>query len=601
MGQFIDELKRRNVLRIAIAYLAFSWLLIQVADTIFPAYGLPGSALTILITMLAIGFVPALVLSWAFEITSEGVKRDQDAGRTTPVSVAAGKGLDRLIVVVLVLALGYFAFDKFFLAPDRAAIREAEVAEQARFEAVAGFYGDRSIAVLPFENMSSDPEQEYFGDGIAEDVLSLLAGIRELRVISRSSAFAFKGQGLEISEIAERLDVGHILEGSVRKSANRVRVTAQLVQARTNTQLWAQTYDRDLEDVFAIQDEIAADVTSNLQIKLLRPLQKSRVTDPEVRALTQQAKQISEIGGADKGERMHPLLQRALEIDPNYVPALEWMGSANFDRHAAGFISDEENERLNEQIKQRILELDPGNVTLIMVSAFNAHRSNQLEEAADLFERAIAKDSSNSNVVRVAGSFALAIGDLDTAIRILRHSTAIDPLCYQCLYYLSMAYMYAGEFDAAEKTRERYLAIGSGGRYYLGLIKLLQGDVAGALAVYEAFPEDQAQGSAGRAMAYHDLGEMENAESALTELLAIEGMQKEIRIAEAYAWMGQKDAAFEWLQLVTEQEPAMAHYSVFVPVFRNLHDDPRWDEWRESIGMSAERLDAIEFNPELPE
>jgi tetratricopeptide (TPR) repeat protein len=283
------------------------------------------------------------------------------------------------------------------------------------------------------------------------------------------------------------------------------------------------------------------------------------------------------------------------------VPALEWMGSANFDRHGAGFISDEEFELLSNQILQRISELEPDNATLLMVSAFYAHRSNQLEEAAELFERAIAKDASNSNVVRVAGSFAIAIGDLDTAIRILRHSTAIDPLCYQCLYYLSMAYMYAGDFDAAAKTRERYLAIGSGGRYYLGLIKLLQGDAADALAVYEAFPEDQAQGLAGRAMAYHDLGETENAESALTELLAIEGMQKEIRIAEANAWMGRLDAAFEWLQLVTEQDLNMARYSVFVPVFRNLHDDPRWGEWRESIEMSDERLDAIKFDPDLPE
>ena len=597
----ISELGRRNVLRVAMAYIVAAWLIIQVVETLFPIFGFPDQAIRTVVIVLGIGFVPAVVGAWIFEFTPHGLKLDKDVDRSHVASRNTKRRLDQTIIVILVFAMSYFALDKFVFAPGRAIVREAEVAEQARTEAVVGFYGDRSIAVLPFENMSADPEQEYFADGIAEDVLTLLAGIRELRVISRSSAFAFKGQGLEIPEIASRLDVAHILEGSVRKSCNRVRVTAQLIEARTDTHLWAQTYDRDLEDVFAIQDEIAADVARNLQIKLLRPLPKSRVTDPEVLALTQQAKQISEIGGRDKGNKMFPLLQRALEIDPDYVPALEWMGSANFDRHAAGFISDEENERLNEQIKQRILELDPGNVTLIMVSAFNAHRSNQLEEAADLFERAIAKDSSNSNVVRVAGSFALAIGDLDTAIRILRHSTAIDPLCYQCLYYLSMAYMYAGEFDAAEKTRERYLAIGSGGRYYLGLIKLLQGDVAGALAVYEAFPEDQAQGSAGRAMAYHDLGEMENAESALTELLAIEGMQKEIRIAEAYAWMGQKDAAFEWLQLVTEQEPAMAHYSVFVPVFRNLHDDPRWDEWRESIGMSAERLDAIEFNPELPE
>ena len=297
---------------------------------------------------------------------------------------------------------------------------------------------------------------------------------------------------------------------------------------------------------------------------------------------------------------MLPLLQRALEIDPDYVPALEWMGSAHHNRSMNGSISSEELERLSEQLRRRILELDPENVTVITVDAFIAHGANDLEQAAELFELALSRDASNSLVVRVAGSFALDIGDFDTAKRILRHSTAIDPLCYQCLYHLSRAQMYAGNLKEAEKTRERYMAIGSGGRYWLGLIKLLQEDAAGALAVYEAFPEDEAQGMAGRAMAHHDLGETESAEVALTELLSAKTGQK-IRIPEAYAWMGRKDDAFEWLRLIAEEDPNMARFSVFVPVFRNLHDDHRWDGWRESIGMSAERLDAIEFDPDLPE
>lgn len=600
MEQLFEELKRRNVLRIAIAYLAFSWLLIQIADTIFPAYDLPGSALTVLITMLVIGFVPAVILSWTFDLTPEGVKRDRDVGQTTPVSAAVVKKLDRLIIVVLVLALGYFAFDRFVLAPDRAAVREAAVAEEARFEAVVGFYGDRSIAVLPFENMSSDPEQEYFGDGIAEDISSLLGSIRELRVIARSSAFAFKGKELAISEIAERLDVGHILEGSVRKSGNRVRVTAQLIQARTNTQLWAQTYDGDLEDIFAIQDEIAGDVTSNLQIELLRPLPQSRVTDPEVIALTQQAKQISEIGGRDKGERMRPLLQRALEIDPDYVPALEWLGSAEFDSHAAGFVSDEEFERRGDQIIQRILTLDPNNATITMLDAFYANREdNDLERAAELFERALSHDATNSNVVNVAGLFAIEIGKFDTAIRILNHATAIDPLCYQCLLQLSRAHMHAGNFAAAEASRRRFMAIGSGGAYELGLMKLLQGDAAAALAIYQQH-DSRSWSAAGRAMAHHDLGENESAEAALAEILATESPWPGT-VSSTYAWMGRKDAAFEWLRLFAEQELTWARFSVFKPEYRNLHDDPRWDEWRESIGRSAERLDAIAFDPDLPE
>ena len=597
----ISELGRRNVLRVAMAYTVAAWLIIQVVETLFPVFGLSDKAIRTVVVVLGIGFVPAVVGAWVFEFTPDGLKLDKDVDRSLTASQSTKRSLDRAIIVILVLGISYFAFDKFVFAPDRAAVREAEVAEQARTEAVVGFYGDRSIAVLPFENMSSEPEQEYFADGIAEDVLTLLAGIRELRVISRSSAFAFKGQGLEIPEIAERLNVAHILEGSVRKSGSRVRVTAQLIEARTDTHLWAQTYDRDLEDIFAIQDEIAADVARNLQIELLRPLPKSRPTDPEVRALTQQAKQISEIGGRDKGERMHPLLQRALEIDPDYVPALEWMGSANWDRHAAGFISDEEFERLSEQVVQRIFELDPDNATLMMVSAFEAGRANNLEQAAQMFERTLSTDASNSNVVNIAGLFALEIGHFDTAVRILNHATAIDPLCYQCLYQLSRAQLYAGKFDAAVQARQRWMAIGRGGGYHLGLMKLLEGDAVGALATYQAFPEDEAQGMAGRAMSYHYLGEVESAEAALTELLSTKSMGKKELLASTYAWMGRNDAAFEWLQLLTEQSLTWARTSVFTPVYRNLYDDPRWDEWRESIGMSAKRLDAIEFNPDLPE
>ncbi len=596
----IPELQRRNVIRVATAYVVAAWLIIQITETTFPVFGFSDNAVRVVIIVLGIGFVPAIVGAWVFQLTPDGLKRDRGADHPQAETQISSRNLDRAIIVILVMGISYFAFDKFVLAPDRSAEREAEVAEQARAEAVVGFYGDRSIAVLPFENMSSDPEQEYFADGIAEDVLSLLAQIRELRVISRSSAFAFKGEGLEIPEIAERLDVAHILEGSVRKSGNRVRVTAQLIEARTDTHLWAQTYDRDLEDIFAIQDEIAADVARNLQIELLRPLPKSRVTDPEVRALTQQAKQIYEIGGRDRGERMHPLLQRALEIDPDYVPALEWMGSANHHRHGVGDISSEEFERLSDQILQRILELDPGNATVIMVSAFQADMANDLEQAAELFERALSKDVSNSNVVRVAGLFALNIGDFDTAIRILKHSTAIDPLCYQCLYLLSRAHMYAGNLIAAENARERWMAISSrGGGYHLGLMKLLQGDAVGALAVYQPHT-DLAQSAAGRAMAHHDLGDTEKAEAALAELLSAQTRQKTL-IAETYAWMGQKDAAFESLRSLVEQDVAQVRFSLFIPVFRNLHDDPRWDELRESIGMSAERLDAIEFNPDLPE
>jgi nucleotide-binding universal stress UspA family protein len=208
---FLDELKQRNVLRVALIYLAGSWLLIQVLETLFPIFGLEETSIQVVVIILAIGFIPALILSWVFELTPEGIKRDKDVDREAPARISAGKNLDRIIIVILVLALSYLAVDKFVLDP----VRDAEIietaTEHARTEALFESYGDKSIVVLPFINMSADPEQDYFADGISEELLNLLARIRELRVISRTSAFSFKGKDVDIATIAESLDADHEL------------------------------------------------------------------------------------------------------------------------------------------------------------------------------------------------------------------------------------------------------------------------------------------------------------------------------------------------------------------------------------------------------
>jgi TolB-like protein len=263
-----NELKRRNVIRVAMAYVVASWLIIQVVETILPAFGYSDVAIRYIVIVLAIAFIPTLVFSWAFEFTPKGLKREVDVVREHSITRFTGKKLDRAIMVLLALALGYFAFDKFVLDP----VEDVQIAESAhqegRSEALTESYGDKSIAVLPFVNMSSDPEQEYFSDGISEELLNLLSKIPELRVISRSSAFAFKGEKVNIPEAAKILNVAHILEGSVRKAGNQIRITAQLIEARSDTHLWSETYDRELENIFAVQDEISAAIIEALKDRL---------------------------------------------------------------------------------------------------------------------------------------------------------------------------------------------------------------------------------------------------------------------------------------------------------------------------------------------
>jgi len=598
----IPEIQRRNVIRVATAYVVAAWLIIQIAETTFPIFGFSDNAVRVVIIVLGIGLIPAIVGAWIFQLTPEGLKRDKGAGETPATSKIASRNFDRAIIVTLMLGLSYFAVDKFVLAPDRAAEREAEVAEQARAEAIVGFYGDRSIAVLPFTNMTSDPEQEYFVDGIAEEVLNLLSRIRELRVISRSSAFAFRGQGLEVPEIAKRLDVAHVLEGSVRKIGNTVRVTAQLIDARTDTHLWSHTYERELENVFAIQDEIAADVARNLQIELLRPLPHSVYVDPEVVSLTQQAKQLSEMQPDGVGKKMHTLLSRALDLDPDYVPALEWLVWSDFFRWDEGLLSYAEKEQRYEWIKARILEADPGNGFVDAVEAWTLAENGEFEKAAALYSRSLSRDLTDSNVVRLAAGFIRRLGRLDTSIQLLKHAVAIDPLCFGCIYHLSRTYLYAGDYELALAARERYMAIGSGGNYHYGLILLLQGKAQAALDYYLVQQDDNSQMIAGRAMARYALGDVEGAGLEFERLQEMsDAGEKLALLADVAAWMGRNDRALELLNEIAVADPSAAQRLTRDPLFRALHNDPRWDAWLDSIGMSAERLDAIEFDPNLPE
>jgi adenylate cyclase len=318
---FIAELRRRNVLRVGAAYLAVAWLLIQVAQAVFPAFGLGATTVRVVIVVLAIGLLPVLVFAWAFEITPEGLKRESEVDRNQSITPQTGKKLDRLIMVILALALGYFAVDKFVLAPKREQAATEAARAEGRTESVVKSYGEKSIAVLPFIDMSAKKDQEYFSDGISEELLNLLAKIPELRVISRSSAFSYKGKDVKLAQVAQELNVAHILEGSVRKAGNKVRITAQLIDARSDTHLWSETYDRPLDDIFAVQDEIAAMVVAQLKVKLLGGTPKAKSTDPAAYALYLQGRQSNRQNTAEGYRRSIQLYKQALAIDPAYDAA----------------------------------------------------------------------------------------------------------------------------------------------------------------------------------------------------------------------------------------------------------------------------------------
>jgi TolB-like protein/Tfp pilus assembly protein PilF len=606
---FLNELKRRNVLRVAAAYLVLAWLIIQVVETIFPIYGFSDASIRMVITILAIGLIPTVIFTWAFELTPEGLKKESEADRSRSIVPNTGKKLDRMIMVVLALALGYFAFDKFALNPQREAVVQEQVfaqVEQARqkgrTEGRVESYGDQSIAVLAFDDMSPEGDQEYLSDGIAEELLNLLAKIPELRVISRSSAFSFKGQNLELTEIGERLNVAHILEGSVRKSGNQVRITAQLIEARSDTHLWSETYDRQLDDIFAIQDDIAAMVVEQLKITLLGQIPHAKEVNPEAYSLYLQARHLRRQFSAESYEQSIALYQQALAIEPDYPAA--WIGLAvvYFNQASNGLLPAAEGFAQAREAAERALAIDPDYALAHAVLGDNA-MDTDLTQAARHYERALELDPVNIDIIGGAASLLYALGRPDEAITLQEYATAHDPVNPGGHGRLSTSYFCAGRWDAAIASLQTALRLSPdaiGGHYMLGTFLLFQGNAEAALAelAQESFEIGRLFGLA---MAQHALGDTRAADSVLAELIEKFAQDTAYNIAYVMAFRNEVDRAFEWLNKAVENaDPGLAGI-VCQPEFSNLHDDPRWLPFLESIGKSPEQLAAIEFKVTLPQ
>jgi adenylate cyclase len=604
------ELKRRNVLRVGAAYVVAAWLLIQVAETIFPLFGYGDTPARIVVLVLAIGFIPALIFAWAFELTPEGLKKESEVDRSQSITPHTGKTLDRMIMVVLALGLAYFAFDKFVLDPQREAAKDEQVAGQVeearqagRSEALIESYGDQSIAVLPFVNMSSDAEQEYFSDGISEELLNLLAKIPELRVISRSSAFSFKGKDIAIPEIARQLNVAHVLEGSVRKSGDTLRITAQLIEARSDTHLWSETWDRQLDDVFAIQDEIAATVVEQLKVTLLGEVPKLQETDPEAYALYLQARHLGRQITAEALEQSIALYQQALAIDPDYAAA--WDGlAANYNNQAGlGLMPVTEGYALAREALEKALAINPDYAPAHAGLGWIAMTyGNELTQAARHVERALQLDPADTGIIGNAAMLLFILGRMDEAIALGEYANARDPVDPVGHANLGASYLYAGRWIDAIASFQTALRLSPGRigiHYLIGTALVFKGEAQAALENMQRESFDVFR-LIGLPIAYHALGDVRASDAALAELIEKHEHDAAYNIAHVLAYRNEADRAFEWLnKAAAYRDPSLSEI-VGNPLFGNIRGDPRWLPFLESIAMSPAQLDAIEFEVTLP-
>jgi len=465
---FINELKRRNVIRMAGLYLVGAWLITQVAATLLPVFDAPGWALKTVITILFLGFIPALVVSWVFEMTPDGLKRDAEVIPEQSIAPQTARRMERMIFVLFSVALAFFAFDKFVLAPKReialvsettktvAAVAKSEATRKAR---------DNSIAVLPFVNMSEDKGNQYFSDGISEELLNVLVRVDDLSVASRTSSFAYRDKQMSSTAIAKELNVGHILEGSVRKAGNKVRITAQLIDAADDRHIWSKTYDRELTDIFSIQDEIANAIVLALRGSLADAKKSSEVV---VKADTKNMQAYDKylkarelfIARSDLKESVR-LFEEVVEMDPSFARGWEGLAAVCAVVESWGII-DRDYNAMVVPAAERALQLDPSlSMPWAALAMAKQNEANiDWAKSLELSGKAIQADPKNATAYLWRSIAWLNLGFFDKAITDQDNCLRVDPAYKNCTRWKAQSYIYIGDDSKAMVLFEQGIAAG---------------------------------------------------------------------------------------------------------------------------------------------
>jgi TolB-like protein/Tfp pilus assembly protein PilF len=575
-----SRLRRRKVVQWGLVYVAAAWGFLQGLEYVSESFHWPEQLRQIALLALLIGLPIVLVLAW--------YHGDRGQQRITTPEFA---------ILLLLLLLGGGAFWYY------QRVSENSTATSSPPPNTAAFPTDASIAVLPFVNMSPDKDQEYFADGISEELLNLLAKVPELRVIARTSSFSFKGKDVDITEIARKLNVANVLEGSVRKSGDTLRITAQLVRASDSSHLWSQTYDRQMTDVFKVQDEIAAAVVAQLKIKLLDAAPKTRVTDPRAYAFFLQARGLYGQYNPAAFEQAIALYEQALALDPAYAPAWDGLANAYWGQMDLGALPFDRGHAMARESVNKALAHDPEYPpAYARLAVLEATLDRDLAAAARHVEQGLALDPVNLDLMSAAALIARRLGRLDQSIELAEYLVARDPVSTDGYDALGLAYRYSGQVDKAIAAYGMVLSLApEAGWDHTGLAQVLldKGDARSALEEAQKEPVEIFR-LVGTSMAYHALGQKAESDAALAELTRQYASTRPYYVASVLAFRDERDRAFAMLNRAAGQRDSDFGALAINTPFMNLHDDPRWLPFLRKHGVAPEQLAAIKFDVKVP-
>jgi len=578
---FLAELKRRHVYRVAIAYAVVAWLLIQVATQVFPFFEIPNWVVRLVVLVSVLGFPISLIIAWAFEMTPQGMKREGAIAPNEYIPHWSTRKFAALIVTIAMFATGVLWFQLVRSKPTSPAQITA-----------AAMPSQKSIAVLPLLNESGDPGDEYFSDGLSEELIAALAQVRGLKVIGRSSSFRFKDKKEESKAIGEKLGVSTLLEGTVRKQGDQVRIVAELINAADGSELWSRTFDRELKDIFAVQSEIAMAVATSLELTVLganeKSAQNAATKSVEAHNAYLQGHFYFERRNLEDYRKSVGFFDQAIHLDPGYAlayaersEAWAWIGDLSSEKQKEAWAAAGTDAEKAVAIDPHLAE---AHAALGWVRFFIEWKfAEGLAELGRAQELSPWNPTANDLMARVV----VYLGQFQEAEKLARQAIELDPLGYQARTSLARVLSAEGKLDEAEAAGGKGVELqptAAGCRRWQVFAAIQRGNGSAALREAQLEPNEGYRRFE-LALAHYTRGDRSAADAALAELIAKDRNFLAYQIAEVYAWRGENDKAFEWLQISLNDHDTGTLSLLIDPLMRSLRHDARYDGLLAKMGL----------------